>query len=61
MRGWMFIHFFKGRNFGNRVGGWVSMPGEVSLGKTFFFGDRVSLHSPGCPGTHRDLPASASA
>jgi hypothetical protein len=35
----------------------------------FFFQDRVSLHSPGCPGTHsvdqaglelRNLPASAS-
>lgn len=29
------LHFPKGRNFSNRVGAWVSMPGEVSLEKHF--------------------------
>jgi hypothetical protein len=30
------------------------------LGFVLFFQDRVSLNSPGCPGTHFVLPASAS-
>jgi hypothetical protein len=43
--------------------------GELLFGFWFFFRDRVSLCSPGCPGTHsvdkaglelRNLPASAS-
>ena len=29
------LHFPKGRNLSNRVGAWVSMLGEVSLGKYF--------------------------
>jgi hypothetical protein len=50
---------------------WDNLQGDIDNAAVnfFFFRDRVSLYSPGCPGTHfvdqaglelRNLPASAS-